>query len=99
MIWLLYKGFFMAGKTLLFKGRNTTLSIGDFVQINMDTNTASFLRGCETIYINLGAGFDSKIYIGPQSRDNLIKVIKEMTGFNVSEERNGDDLIIFKIIN
>jgi len=80
------------------KEHPTDLQVGDFVTINTRTNTICFSREGGTIYVDRGTGLDSKIYTGLLVYDKLCTTIKEITGFIASEESNGGDNIIFKLI-
>jgi len=89
----------MTKERLFFLGNKlTTLQSGDIAVVNIETNTVSLTRGCEIIYISsLPNEKDHKIYIGKLRGRQPAIIVREITGFNVSEETTSGASVIFKL--
>ncbi len=76
----------------------TTLQSGDIVIVDTEAGTISLSRGCEIIYVSsLLNEKDHKIFIGALQGKRPAVIVREVTGFNASEETNGGASAIFKL--
>ncbi len=85
-------------RSFFFGSKSTTLQSGDIAIVNPKTGTISLTRGCEIIYISSSPNEkDHKIYIGTLRGRRPAMIVREITGFNVSEETNGGNSFLFKL--
>lgn len=80
--------------TFFFQNERVMFQNGDFAAHNTDTNTISFLRGCERIYTGSG---DDKIRIEPEDGDDIPLIIENITGLTPMMKDENGDIVIYEL--
>ncbi len=84
--------------SFFLRNKLTVLQSNDIAIVDIEIGTISITRGCEIIYISVSPNEkDHKIYIGALRGRRPAMIVREITGFNVSEETNGGNSFLFKL--